>query len=274
MRISRCSSLVCLVCLVRLGCLVALIAPVVTFAARPAHADDRKQRSAPSPRTRALDLFEKSAVAYREGRFQDAIDLLLEARRVKAEPVLLYDIGRAYEALGNPTQAADSYATYLLEDPRAPDRRAIEIRIETLRAQANELEKARTLPPPVEAKPMPPEPASPVTAPPPPPPPAEASSAIVPWVVAGVGVVGVGIGVGLGLAAQSGHRSADGEPGQAAAQRKQNSAESLATGSTIALIAGGTIAAVGLGWLSVRLLTAGPANVVAGPTSLGVRGVF
>lgn len=119
---------------------------------------------------------------------------------------------------------------------------------------------------------MPPEPA-PVVAPPPPPPP-ESSVAIVPWVVAGVGVVGVGIGVGLGLAAQSRHRSADGEAVQADAQRKQNSAESLATGSTVAFIAGGVIAAVGLGWLSLRLLTAGPANVVAGPASLGVRGVF
>ena len=245
------------------------MAPVGS-AARVAHADDRKQRAAPTPRSRALDLFEKSALAYREGRFQDAIDLLVEARRVKAEPVLMYNIGRAYEALGNLTQAADSYATYLLEDPRAPDRRAIEIRIETLRAQANELEKARTLPPPVEAKPMPPEPAPAVA----PPPPAESSVAIVPWVVAGVGVVGVGIGVGLGLAAQSGHRSADDEARQADAQRKQNSAESLATGSTIAFIAGGAVAAVGLGWLSVRLLTSGPANVVAGPTSLGVRGVF
>lgn len=261
MRISRGLGLVCF---------VALMAPVGS-AARAAHADDRKQRAAPSPRSRALDLFEKSALAYREGRFQDAIDLLVEARRVKSEPVLMYDIGRAYEALGNPTQAADSYATYLLEEPRAPDRRAIEIRIETLRAQANELEKARTPPPPVEAKPMPPEPAPVVASPPPPP---ESSVAIVPWVVAGVGVVGVGIGVGLGLAAQSGHRSADGEAGQADAQRKQDRAGSLATGSTIAFIGGGAIAAVGLGWLSVRLLIAGPANVVAGPTSLGVRGVF
>ena len=263
MSISRCLGHVWVVCL------VALIAPPAI-----AHADDRKPKpSSSSPRSRALDLFEKSAVAYREGRFQDAIDLLLEARRVKAEPVLMYNIGRAYEALGSSTQAADSYATYLLEDPRAPDRRAIEIRIETLRAQANELEKARTPPPPVEAKPMPPEPAPPV-APAPPPPAAESTMAVGPWVVAGAGMVGVGIGVGLGLAAQSGHRSADAEPGQADAQRKQNNAESLATGSTIAFIAGGTIAAIGIGWLSVRLLTAGPANVVAGPTSVGVRGVF
>jgi tetratricopeptide (TPR) repeat protein len=255
--------------------LVALTAPVLTslLAARPAQAGDRSARPVPTARARALELFEQSAKAYREGRFQDAIDLLLEARRVKPEPVLMYDLGRAYEALGNLPQAADSYATYLLEDPRAPDRRAIEIRIDTLRAQANELEKARTLPPPVEAKPLPPEPAS--ASPSPPPRPAnESGVAIVPWVVAGVGVVGLGAGVGLGLAAQARHRSAEAEPGQADAQRKQDGAESLATGATIALIAGGAVAAIGLGWLSVRLLTAGPTNVIAGPTSVGVRGVF
>src|SRR4051794_14721586 len=49
---------------------------------------------------RALDLFEQSAKAYREGRFQDAVDRLLEARSLKSEPVLLYNLGRAYEALG------------------------------------------------------------------------------------------------------------------------------------------------------------------------------
>src|SRR3954464_13534377 len=65
----------------------------------------------------AADLFHRSARAYREGRFQDAIDLLLRARELKAEPVLLYDLGRAYEALGNPRAAADAYTQFLKEDP-------------------------------------------------------------------------------------------------------------------------------------------------------------
>ena len=119
----------------------------------------------------------------------------------------------------------------------------------------------------MEAKPLPPEPA-------PPPPATESSVAIVPWVVAGVGVVGLGVGVGLGLAAQSRHRSAVDAPGQDDALRKQGGAELLATGATIAFVAGGAVAAVGLGWLSVRLFTAGPANVVVGPASLGLRGAF
>ena len=247
--------------------LLVAIALALPFAlvARTAQAGDRAPKTS-GPRARALQLFEQSARAYREGRFQDAIDILLEARRAKAEPVLLYNIGRAYEALGSSTQAADAYATYLLEEPGAPDRRALEMRIDTLRAQANELEKARALPPPVEAKPLPPEP---------PPPPAAAESApVVPWVVVGVGAVGIGAGVALGLAAQARHRSAVDEPGQAAAQREQDRAETLATGATVALIAGAAATAAGIGWLSVRLFTAGPARVVATPTSLALRGTF
>src|SRR4051812_6436550 len=174
---------------------------------RPAHAGERAARVAPSPRARALELFEQSAKAYRDGRFQDAIDLLVEARRIKPEPVLLYNIGRAYEALGKPTEAADAYAAYLEEDPKAADRRAIEIRITTLRAQAGELDKARTMPPPAEPKPLPPEPASSA-----PPPQASDSLAVVPWVVTGAGVVGIGAGVVLGLVAESRHSAADAEP--------------------------------------------------------------
>ena len=114
-----------------------MVAVLVVVATATASAAPR------STREQALELFEKSARAYREGRFQDTIDLLLEARRVKAEPVLLYNLGRAYEAIGRPTDAADAYAQYLSEDPGAVDRGAIEGRIATLRSQGDQLENAK-----------------------------------------------------------------------------------------------------------------------------------
>lgn len=203
---------------------------------------------------RALDLFEQSAKAYREGRFQEAVDLLLEAHRIKSEPVLLYNLGRAYEALGKPTEAADAYEGYLKEDPRAADRKAIEGRIATLRAQAAELEKARTAPPPPpldehrdrssDPTPAPTEPESP---------------SIVPWIVAGAGVAVMGGGIVMGVLANSRHDDAVAEPRQAAAQDKQDSAETLATGATIMILVGGVATAVGLGWLGVRAFSASPA---------------
>src|SRR3954468_23675548 len=95
----------------------ALMAIAILLVAGAAHADDKQ---------RAIDLFERSARAYRDGRFQDAVDLLLEARKLQHAPVLLYDLVRAYEALEKPADAADAYAAYLAEDEKAADRRAIE----------------------------------------------------------------------------------------------------------------------------------------------------
>src|SRR4051812_49270055 len=75
-------------------------------------------RAAATPKDdRAAELFQKSHRAYRDGQFQEAVDLLLEARQLKTEPVLLYDLGRAYEALGKLAEAADAYGHYLEEAP-------------------------------------------------------------------------------------------------------------------------------------------------------------
>jgi len=225
-----------------------LVLPATTALAyeRSASAEPRGREQG-----RALDLFEQSAKAYREGRFQDAVDLLLEARKVKPEPVLLYNLGRAYEALGKSVEAAEAYEQYLREDPRAADRRAIEGRVSTLRAQAAELEKARATPaggnddrrdrsndvvPPAEPE----------------------SAAVAPWVVAGLGLAVIGAGFVTGAIANSKHDDAVAEPRQAAAQEKQDSAESLATTSTILFVAGGVVTAVGLGWLGLRAFSASP----------------
>lgn len=258
MKVARCL-------LVAGACAGALLAYPADAHAQPRSSSPSSASSATSARQRALALFERSAVAYREGRFQDAVDLLKEARTIKAEPVLLYDLGRAYEALGSLDQAADSYAAYLAEDPRAADRRALEIRIETLRSQAGQLEKSRAMPPP-EAKPMAPEP-------PPPPPPAP-SPTVLPWILGGVGIAGLGTGVVLALAADGKHRSAEREPTQTGARDEQRSAESLATGATIAFIAGAILTAAGASWLTLRFTRTLPAHVAVGPGSARVEGVF
>ncbi len=233
------------------GCALAtlLAASLVTPSAR---ADDAPARD---PKARALDLFEQSAVAYREGRFQAAIDLLLEARRTKPEPVLLYNLGRAYEALGSQREAADAYSRYLEEEPRAGDRRAIEGRIVTLRAQADQLDRAKGA--------SPAEPESPL-------------SVVLPWVVTGIGLAGLGTGVALGLVSGRRHDAAVREPVQTVAQDKQDEASTFATGATIAFVAGGVVAAAGLTWLGIRAFTPSPRGValLPGPTSLTLKGTF
>jgi tetratricopeptide (TPR) repeat protein len=216
---------------VKVAVLAASFAALLAFSlvSRGAHA--APTRAMPTD-SRALELFEQSAQAYREGRFQEAVDRLLEARRFKAEPVLLYNLGRAYEALGKPADAADAYAKYLEEEPEASDRKAIEGRIATLRGQANELAAARR------------DPAQPRDE-------SDALSAV-PWVVMGVGVASLGTGAVLGLVAKGKHDDAVADPVQASAVETQNTADNLARAATVTLIAGAVISAMGLAWLGVR----------------------
>ncbi len=245
---------------------------VLTLAASSASAAPRPGRG------RALELFEKSARAYGEGRFQDAIDLLVEARRVKKEPVLLYNLGRAYEAIGRLGDAADAYAEYLREDPRAADRGAIEGRITTLRSQAEQLARAKA---PLEEPRLPPaEERSPPTedrtaADEPPAPKTEAPGLVLPFVVATVGAVGIGTGVALALFADSRHEAAVRDVGQASAQKKQDEAETLATGATIALVAGGAVATAGLTWLGIRAVSKSRSvSLLPGIGALTLRATF
>jgi hypothetical protein len=147
--------------------------------------------------------------------------------------VLLYNLGRAYEALGRPRDAADAYAKYLEEEPEASDRKAIEGRIATLRGQANELAAARR------------DPASGGR---------EESDGLsaVPWIVLGIGAASLGTGTVLGIMADGKHDDAVADPIHASAVDKQDSAESLARAATVTLIAGAIISAIGLAWLGVR----------------------
>jgi tetratricopeptide (TPR) repeat protein len=100
---------------------------VLALSATVAHADPKKDR--------ALALFEKSDKAYKDGKFEQAVKLLEEAYGLYPEPLLLYNLGRAQEGLGDIPGAVDSYERYLKDGKQIQDRGAIERRLETLKAQ-------------------------------------------------------------------------------------------------------------------------------------------
>jgi tetratricopeptide (TPR) repeat protein len=202
----------------------------------------RARGEQPADDARAIELYEESLLHYREGRFKEAAELLRELYRAKPEPVLLYNLGRACEGMGDLACAIDAYTRYLRDDLVAKDRGAIERRVQTLRRQLEErqtLERQRDL---ARGAARTPGRASEGT------PRAPSSASALPWFVAGLGVAGLGSGIVLGILAQGKHSDAVDEPVQQTAAAKQAEAEDLATAANIAFVSGGLIAGAGFVW--------------------------
>ena len=226
-----------------------------------AHAQAKPPASAQTPQARAAELFTKGAEAYRRGEFQEAVTLLIEARSLDPSPVLLYNLGRAYEDLGDTDAAIATFTRYLEEDPKAADKGAIEQRIATLTRQREarlslekqrDAERARADQEKADRERQQREAAN---VPPP-------SRSVGPYIVAGVGVAGVATGVVFGLMSSSKHDSASSSstPQQDAIEQ-QDSAKSFATVSTVSFIAGGVLIAAGATWwLLDRKSSSKPAN--------------
>ncbi len=77
-------------------------------------------------KARARLLYEKGVTAYREGRFYDAVDIFLETNRLYPDPKFSYNIGKAFEGMGNQPSALRYYREYLRRLPDAPDAREVE----------------------------------------------------------------------------------------------------------------------------------------------------
>ncbi|HVY47863.1 MAG TPA: tetratricopeptide repeat protein, partial [Minicystis sp.] len=230
----------------------AVVAAVATSSPSRALADGE----AP-PRARALALFERSDAAFKAGRFADAADLLQQAYALQAEPILLYDLGRAEEAAGDLERAIDAYERYLRAAPDAKNREGIARRVATLRAQlaeraelerryreerrALEAEQARARLRSFEDS--------------------RRAATLPPKIALGAGAVTLGVGVGLGLLAAARESSARaGDTTQVAAARELDDARRFAVAANVGLAAGAALVVGGAAWLFVatRGRTAAP----------------
>jgi len=246
-------------------CAAVVVALTATSAA---YADD------PKAEKDALALFEQSKVAYREGRFDEAIDLLKKAYAIHAEPVLLYNLARAYEGVGNFEEAIDAYERYLKDATEIADRPAIEQRVAGLRRSVDE--KSRLARERDEAKRAQTARAAPAPA-------HEARQpSVLPWALAGVGGATAIAGGVLGILALGKHDDADAARSQVDARAAQDRAEGLGLGATVAFVAGGAIAGAGITWGIIDVLGAGSSAksgqrrlyLVAGASFIGVRGAL
>jgi tetratricopeptide (TPR) repeat protein len=188
-------------------------------------------------RARAYALFERAETEYAEGDLEEAERLLAEALEIFHEPALLYNLARAREGLGRTEQAIEGYRAYLAEVPDAPNRGAIERRIEAMQASMErerraEADRAR------ERERRAADDGSPL---------------VVPLVIGATGLAVLGAGAVLGGLAVS-ERDAAVEAGShldgtAAFDR----GETFATVANVLFAAGGAALAVGVVWVIVVL---------------------
>jgi tetratricopeptide (TPR) repeat protein len=193
-----------------------------------------------SNHARAVELFEQSEGHYREGELEKAQELLLRAYELDPNPVLQFNLGRVYEGLGKLEEAAEAFRAFLAGSPEAPDRGAIERRIQALDKQIAERRALRER----NRRPPTPPPAPPKS----PPEPQDTGPGAAPWIVAGVGAVVLVGGTVSGLLAQRAHDDAEQDPSFQGAKDAQARAENFATAANVGFAVGGAAVAVGLGW--------------------------
>jgi tetratricopeptide (TPR) repeat protein len=215
---------------------VAISVFILCAATQAAAAGARAADLAPDAR-RATELFNRSDDAYRNGRFKEAVDLLKEAYRLAPDPVLLYNLARAYEGLGDMPNAVESYSGYLRAAPTASDRASVERRIAALRAAIEEkarLRRERAAAELRERQAV--EQAS-----------RQSSPSAVPWILAGVGGAGVAAGTVFGLIARSRNHDAAGAP-QVEVSRDNSDARTFATIANVSFAIGGALLVAGVVW--------------------------
>ena len=186
-----------------------------------------------------VERFERAQQLYREGLFSESAELLRELIALKAEPVLYYNLARAYDSDGKLAEAIDSYLRFIELAPEVKDRGAIEKRIETLRRQLDE--RARLARGSREAKADQSAPAPAV----------DEGTAAVPWVLLAVGAATLIVGVVLGGLSVSRSSDAADATIHADASAALDEARDFALGANISFAAGGVIAAAGATWLVV-----------------------
>lgn len=241
-------------------------------------------------------LLDRSAVAYRLGRYEEAVVMLEDAYVLSQEPILLYNLGRAYEGAEDAEHALNAYRRYLetsVDIPNADAVRAtiatLEARIEAERVAAVEVaERARVeeIRREVEAQRAEREALAQAQRA------QEAerarqerarqereSRAPWPWVIAGTGAATVVAGVVVGALALERRDQAARESVQTSAARALADAHTLADGANVAFVIGGVLVLGGVSWGIVELTQPGgerAASVEVSPTlgGLSVHGTF
>jgi tetratricopeptide (TPR) repeat protein len=216
-------------------------------------ADAQEAEDTSGAEARALVLTREALQRYQDGELDQAVQLLTEARALHpGEPLLLYNLARAYEGLGRLVEARDAYAGYLVEAPDAPERGAVEVRIASIdrslaeRARLEEEERTARL----EAERARRE--------------AARGPSVAPWIVLSAGAAVLAVGGVLSGVAVSERDAALATMVHGERASHFATAEDHALAANVLFAAGGTVALVAVIWGIVDLATASaPSEAVA-----------
>ncbi len=87
---------------------------------------------AADPAAEARAAFRRGADLYKAGKYREAIDAFEAADRLKPSPALQFNIGQAWEKLGDPAAALAAFARYLRLDPAASNRESVQRSVKAL----------------------------------------------------------------------------------------------------------------------------------------------
>jgi tetratricopeptide (TPR) repeat protein len=248
---------------------VAVAASCAVGAAAPRSACAQAAPPSQADQARALELFEQGRAAYREGRFSDSVSLLREAYALVPEPVLLYNLARAHEGLGEFPEAVDAYERYLATAKDIADRGAIERKLVSLRRELEDRERlARERDEALNAK----RERADASAGPSDSELHSAGASPWPWVIAGLGGAVIAAGGVFGSMALSTNDDAENAPSQLESASLRDDAEGLATFSTIGFVLGGVVLASGVTWGVIDLASSGSPGDATARLELGPAG--
>lgn len=209
----------------------------------------------PSAQHQAAQAYAAGAAAFKAKQYAVALASFERAFKLDPVPILLYNIARCHEEMGNAQEAVTGFRLYLTRAPQAADRADVERRIRVMEAILKR--QAVAAAPPSAA---PPSAASASVAPTSVAEPAESGWQL-PWGIglASAGGLGVAVGVVFGASARSNedaHRAANDDATKSARWADAESDASIATASTII---GGVLLAGGLGLILWDVLAETPA---------------
>jgi tetratricopeptide (TPR) repeat protein len=104
--------------------LAALALPSSAWA-RPDGGANRAVTPSETQKAAALAKYEEGSKAFAQKRYKDAVDSFLEADATAQSPAFAYNIGLAYEGMGDDANALRWLREYLRRDPEAGDRDAV-----------------------------------------------------------------------------------------------------------------------------------------------------